>query len=250
MSEPGAGAGARPGTGGTSGNDFHGPAAAQAGQYNTQVNHYAPPRSKAWLAVTGAAAVVLTVGTVLALIKFGSDSDRSAHDGGRVVVPPGAASSPSAAGLATVPAPAQNGSGPSPSGAGAVPADAVQWTGAVRIAEIGPKLDAVPPAAVRFERDIHLVMVNPPRVFGADNGVNTPNLAEWKGPGKPTRKACADLVSSQGTGQFGEVKEGTVICVRTSGGRTAVLTVTSISDSFSTGVMVDAIVWSQVSGGR
>lgn len=247
MSEPGAGG--RPGHGGTSGNDFHGPAAAQAGQYNTQVNHYAPPRSKVWLAVTGAAAVVLTVGTVLALLKFGDDSDGSPRDGGGAAVPPGVASSPSASGLATVPVPAQNGSGSTPSGA-AAPADAVQWTGAVRIAETGPKLDAVPPTTERYGLDIRLGMVSPPRLFGADMASSTTNLAEWKGPGKPTRKACADLVASQGLWQFGEVKEGTVICVRTNGGRTAVLTVTSISDSFGTGVMADAIVWSQVSGGR
>ncbi|MEU1374499.1 hypothetical protein ABZ442_12610 [Streptomyces triculaminicus] len=247
MSDPGA----RPGHGGTSGNDFHGPAAAQAGQYNTQVNHYAPPRSKAWLAVTGAAAVVLTVGTVLALVKFSGDSDGSSRDGGGAAVPPGAASSPSAAGLATaVPAPAQNGAGPTPSGAVAAPADAVQWTGAVRISETGPRLDAVPPTTEKYGLDIRLGLISPPRLFGADMASSTTNLAEWKGPGKPTRKACADLVSSQGTGQFGEVKEGTVICVRTNGGRIAVLTVTSISDSFSAGVMADAIVWSQVSGGR
>ncbi|GHG81131.1 hypothetical protein [Streptomyces griseocarneus] len=247
MSEPGAGAGA--GHGGTSGNDFRGPAAAQTGQHNTQVNHYAEPRSKVWLMVTGAAAVVLTVGTVLALLRLGDDSG-GASQGGQAV-PPGAVPSPQVTGLATAPASAQSGPAASPSGVLAAPSDAVQWTGVVRIAESGPKLDAVPPTTEKYARDVRLALVDPPRLAGADSSLNPTNLAEWKGQGKPGRKECADLVSTQGVGHMmTEVKEGTVICVRTTGGRTAVLTVTSTSNSFSTGVMAETTVWSQASGGH
>ncbi|MFI9203537.1 hypothetical protein [Streptomyces sp. NPDC053048] len=254
MSEPGAGEGPRAGT---SGNDFRGPAAAQTGQFNTQVNHYAEPRSKLWLAVTGAAAVVVTVGAVVLMLKLGDDDGNRDGASPNSAVPPGtspsvtAPVSPSAQAGGGAGAAGAGGVGSSPSGAVSPTEDAVQWTGTVRLAEQGPKLDAVPPTMERYTRDVRLGLVSkPPRLSGSDSLDNETNLAVWQGRGKPSRKECADLVSTQGM-KFAEVSKGTVLCVRTNGGRMAALTVTATSESFTTGVMADAVVWSETaSGGR
>ncbi|WBO65593.1 hypothetical protein [Streptomyces camelliae] len=71
------------------------------------------------------------------------------------------------------------------------------------------------------------------------------NLAVWQGQKMPTRQACSDLISTQGVWMV-EVQKGTVICLKTQAGRIAVLTITSTSDSFSTGVMAQATVWSEI----
>ncbi|MFF6997419.1 hypothetical protein ACFY93_21010 [Streptomyces sp. NPDC008313] len=62
----------------------------------------------------------------------------------------------------------------------------------------------------------------------------------------PTRQECSDLISTQSVSRM-EVKKGTIVCVRTHGGRIAVLTVTSTSNNFNTGVMAQATVWSEIS---
>ena len=120
------------------------------------------------------------------------------------------------------------------------------YTLLVRIAEMGPDLDANPPA-ITDNPDVRLGQVDPPRLSDSDIGdVNPPPLAVWPGPGMPTRQQCATLVSTQGIRTV-EVKKGTVVCLRTDGGRIAVLTITSTTNEFSTGVMAQASVWPEVS---
>lgn len=132
---------------------------------------------------------------------------------------------------------------PAPSASLSSPAGTVQWTGNVRIAEDGLYLDEKPPKLVPGSTgDVDLGSVNPPRLFSFE-----PELAIWPEKTMPTRRECSDLVSTQGIGRI-EATVGAVICVRTMEGRTAVLTITSTSNSFSTGVMAQATVWSEISG--
>ncbi|MEU6970781.1 hypothetical protein AB0A71_24180 [Kitasatospora aureofaciens] len=76
--------------------------------------------------------------------------------------------------------------------------------------------------------------------------LRTADLAVWTGKGMPTRKQCADLVSTQG--QFAAaVAVGTVVC-EDPGRASAVLTITSVTDNFNTGLTAQATVWSKQSG--
>lgn len=109
----------------------------------------------------------------------------------------------------------------------------------MRIAEDGPLLDETPPEIDPNRSDVHLGFIRPPRIFG-DNG-----LAAWAERKMPTRQECSDLISTQGVSNM-EVKKGTVVCVQTRAGRIAVLTVTSTSNDFGTGVMAQATVWSEI----
>ncbi|MFD6311583.1 hypothetical protein [Streptomyces nigra] len=55
-------------------------------------------------------------------------------------------------------------------------------------------------------------------------------LMTWEGSGMPTRAECADLVATQGTHRL-TLKKGDVFCAVPDEGRTAVLTVKSMSGS-------------------
>ncbi|MEU7640906.1 hypothetical protein AB0C11_33395 [Streptomyces sp. NPDC039016] len=90
---------------------------------------------------------------------------------------------------------------------------------------------------------MRLGLIDPPRLVGY--GINNaPSLAVWPHPGMPTRGKCAELVSTQGVNTV-EIRKGMVLCAQTDAGRIAVLTVTSVSNSFSTGEMAQVSVWSE-----
>lgn len=116
----------------------------------------------------------------------------------------------------------------------------------MRIAEAGPILDSVPPKTDNYSDDVRLALIDPPRISGNDASIDPPNLALWSGPAMPTRQQCSDLISTQGIRTV-EAKKGMVFCVKTHAGRIAVLTITSMSDDFSTGEMAQVTVWSEVS---
>ena len=125
----------------------------------------------------------------------------------------------------------------------ASPTASVRWTGEVRIAEDGLTLDEMPPEHIPGgDGDIKLGLVNPPRV----SAMYTPDLALWPGKSMPSEQQCSELVSTQGTRNV-EATVGAVICVSTVEGRTAALTVTATSNSFTTGVTARATVWSGAS---
>lgn len=120
----------------------------------------------------------------------------------------------------------------------------ILYTGPVRIAESGPQLDYNPPKRDNLWYDVSLGLIDPPRISTrSDSKVN---LAVWPERKMPTRQECSDLIATQGVWMV-EVQKGTVVCLKTEAGRTAVLTITSTSDSFSTGVMAQATVWSEIS---
>ncbi|MEV6742625.1 hypothetical protein AB0N14_39530 [Streptomyces sp. NPDC051104] len=135
---------------------------------------------------------------------------------------------------------------PAPSATLSSDSNAIQYTGPVRIAEKGPDLDVDPPNADESGEDVRLALIDPPRITGY--GVtNEPTLALWTGSAMPNRQQCSDRISTQGVPTV-EVKKGTVVCVKTDGGRIAVVTITSTSNYFSTGEMAQVTVWSEVSG--
>ncbi|MEV6425642.1 hypothetical protein [Streptomyces sp. NPDC051662] len=105
-------------------------------------------------------------------------------------------------------------------------------------------LDEKPPKLDRYSADVHLGLINPPRI-SSDTGSDI-NLALWPEQRMPTRQECFDLISTQGVWRV-EVRQGKVVCLKTQAGRIAVLTVTSTSNSFSTGVTAQATVWSEIS---
>lgn len=133
---------------------------------------------------------------------------------------------------------------PAPSASLPDNSNAIQYTGSVRIAESGPQLDYKPPKLDRYTQDVRLALVNPPRI--ATRHDSDVDLAVWHEQKMPTRQECSDLISTQGVWMV-EVEKGTVVCLRTQEGRTAVLTVTSTSNSFGTGVTAQATVWSEIS---
>ncbi|MGW0827880.1 hypothetical protein [Streptomyces sp. NPDC002845] len=133
---------------------------------------------------------------------------------------------------------------PAPSASLSSPASTIQWTGQVRITDDDLYLDEKPPERVPGgSGDVDLGLVNPPRLSSSFE----PDLALWPEKTMPTRRECSDLVSAQGVKRV-EATVGAVICVRTMEGRTAVLTITSTSNSLNTGVTAQATVWSEISG--
>jgi hypothetical protein len=234
-----------------SGNTFGGPTAAQTGGGNTQINNFLLPptqasnsRRRIRTTVGVAATIVLIGAAALAVIDLipGEHPGHTAQASTISTNTNPATSKPSprtAPSHSAVPAPA----------ASLTPdSDTIQWTGTVRIAEAGPRLDLVPPETVSdYTSDITLGLVDPPRISGDDGSGSLPTpLALWTGSKMPTRQDCSDLISTQGVWRV-EVKKGTVLCARTHGGRIAVLTITSISNDFSTGEQAQATVWSAVS---
>ncbi|GAA4680507.1 hypothetical protein [Streptomyces youssoufiensis] len=118
---------------------------------------------------------------------------------------------------------------------------AIQYTGTVRIAGVGPDLDVAPPKLDQDAPDIELDFIDPPRI-----GTDFSGLALWSGPAMPARQQCSDLIATQGVRRV-EVKKGTVVCLQTDAGRIAVLTVTSTSNTFGTGVLAQVSVWPETS---
>ncbi|MGW2492024.1 hypothetical protein ACWCV9_33035 [Streptomyces sp. NPDC001606] len=240
--------------GGVAGNTFQGNTAAQSGPQSTQYNLYlgeqrggrGRPRLIAVLLVAALAVGALTWGLVELSGRGGS---RAAGKGGPGPVPSGPTSpSTSASPHSADSQPSRTagqGDVPAPSASVSSPSNSIQWTGSVRISEYGPMLDKNPPGRSRygFEADVQLGLVDPPRLSSDD-----PTLALWSGHGMPTRQDCSDLVNTKGVTMV-EAKVGSVICLTTKEGRTAVLTITSISNKFSTGVLAQASVWSEAGSG-
>ncbi|MEU3292693.1 hypothetical protein ABZ722_10065 [Streptomyces longwoodensis] len=132
---------------------------------------------------------------------------------------------------------------PAPSASLSPEVNTIQYTGTVRIAYAGPDLDAVPPEISEYDNDVHLGLVEPPRI---STGLSSSAMALWSGSTMPGRQQCSDLISTQAIEQV-EVRKGTVVCLRTDAGRIAVLTVTSTSNGFNAGEMAQVTVWSEVS---
>ncbi|GAA4910135.1 hypothetical protein ACFPM3_11355 [Streptomyces coeruleoprunus] len=237
-----------PGGGHVSDNAFHGSANVQAGGANFQnINHYPPPSRSVWPAVGGVLSVVLAAaaGALLVALKFGDDPDDRGGGQAREPAPASVpALAPGTSGPAAAPRTTPPSTPPAPRTGTEDAADRVQWTGTLRITEEGPRLDERPPVKYSYLRDVWLAQTDPAVLQGSDWSVNSTNLALWQGSTAPTRKDCAELVSTQGIDQV-EVGRGTVVCVRTMYGRTAVLTVVSVSSSLRQGVLAEARVWSE-----
>ncbi|WP_133885571.1 hypothetical protein [Streptomyces sp. BK208] len=131
---------------------------------------------------------------------------------------------------------------PAPSATLSPDSDAIQYTGTVRIAYAGPDLDVVPPRIDENDNDVHLGLVEPPRI---STGLSSSALALWSDSTMPSRQQCSDLISTQTIDPV-EVKKGTILCLRTDAGRIAVLTVTATSNGFNAGEMAQVTVWSRI----
>ncbi|WP_436994516.1 hypothetical protein [Streptomyces sp. enrichment culture] len=107
----------------------------------------------------------------------------------------------------------------------------------------GPQLDQDPPVKSPYTRDVWLAEVDPAVLQGSGiGGVHIENLALWERRDAPTRARCEELVNTQGVAEV-VVHQGSVVCVRTLEGRTAVLTVRSVSTDAGSGILAEARVW-------
>lgn len=236
--------------GGISGNEFHGSGAAQSGSQNTQINNYwpgEPPRGpqRGPLFLGGAVLTVLILtGVIWAVAKSGAhDSSKAAGNGN----PASASTTPSPTPTRTSPSPSLNTGAPAPSASMPTPTSLYLYRGPVRIAERGPQLDSAHPKLVdAFHADVRMTLTGDPPQIGSAAASEVPNLALWSGRGMPTREQCADKVSTEGVKAL-PAEKGEVVCLITQGGRAAVLTLTSVTNKFDTGVEAEATVWSEVS---
>ncbi|WP_139140460.1 hypothetical protein [Streptomyces thermolilacinus] len=254
------------GPGGVSHNTFAEPAVVQGHGGVQNIYNQSPPRGT-WPVALGAASVVLAAaaGAFLALWfddgpGGGETDDRrgaavaSGPAAGRGSPPPGGTGS--AAGRAAptsgaVGPTAADGAAPPDTADGAAPSDAggagerVRWSGTLRISGVsGPQLDQEPPVKSPYTRDVWLAEVDPAVLQGSGiGGVHIENLALWERPDAPTRAQCEELVATQGVAEV-VVRQGSVVCVRTLEGRTAVLTVRSVSTDAQSGILAEARVWS------
>jgi predicted Ser/Thr protein kinase len=118
--------------------------------------------------------------------------------------------------------------------------NAIQWRGDIRIDESGMDLDTVPVThGTPFRNDVGLDDLDSVAEL---RSFNSHDLMVRKGTAMPTRAQCMDLVATQGMEDL-EVVKGDIFCVATDEGRTAVLTVKSVGDDMSTGLMAEATVW-------
>ena len=67
-------------------------------------------------------------------------------------------------------------------------------------------------------------------------------IAQWTGPGRPTRAECDYTILTHPSNIVNNVAEGMQICTRTIQGRIGWLTVTSISPDHGT-LNVMAVIW-------
>ncbi|URM89218.1 hypothetical protein LUW75_03445 [Streptomyces sp. MRC013] len=241
-----------PGSGGasgnTSGNVFDSFAAVQ-GPFGVQHIYHPPPPPprRAWAVVAGVVSVVgAAAAGALLVLHFADEPGAGAR-------PP---AGPAAAGTAAAPAPGTSAPDappggpdtapdtPEPPGEGGAGKDAERWAGTLLIDVNGHVLDERPPVRQPFFGDVRLGEDDPPVLYGSELAApGSTNLALWQRPAAPTREECAELVSAQGVDRV-EVGRGSVVCVRTQGGRTAVLTVVSAGGDARGGVRAETRVWS------
>jgi hypothetical protein len=121
---------------------------------------------------------------------------------------------------------------------------AEQWQGTLLLDTSGGKdLDGARPTTVNsftVDGDIALgLMGDGWQVMAPGGGA----VSQWKGDGKPPgQAACAESVDTTGS-PYAPVSLGTVLCVRTDGGRIARLQVTKLPEDYTFGVQFDAVVW-------
>lgn len=113
----------------------------------------------------------------------------------------------------------------------------VRWHGQITIGNFGIELDDLPPitngSSYTF-RDVSGALIS--------NGNGT--YAPWTGASPPTYGQCHDWVLTNGDASPLPLRSGMELCVRTGGGRTAYVKITSLSsDGFT--AHGQAIVWNQ-----
>jgi hypothetical protein len=134
-------------------------------------------------------------------------------------------------------------SSPGGGGGGSRPSGNVRWQGALVLRMVtGVELDTNPPHPTTGEAgdmaDGDLFYDNREALGNRFYAGDQP-FALWESGGLPDAKGCADAVSTSGTYAL-DPKVGQVLCVRTTGGRMAALTVV---DAQYGGVRFDAVVW-------
>ncbi|GHH60621.1 hypothetical protein GCM10018781_05660 [Kitasatospora indigofera] len=225
-------------------NTIKGSAGLQYGAHGVQVNVPAPAGlGRGVVTMLVLASAVMLAGGLFSLVKlFGPSGDPLPSS------PQPVAPNPGPTGAAPVP---DGSSGPvgasPPAAAPSAAAQGVRWQGRVRMSLLGLRLDAAPPSA--GGGDSADLQLNP--LDGLITGTSGPaglgNLVLWTGRGTPTARQCADSISQDGASYL-QVAEGSVLCVGTRAGRTALVTITSLGTDFVNGGTADVIVWSEISG--
>ncbi|MFE4601960.1 hypothetical protein ACFRKE_14010 [Kitasatospora indigofera] len=225
-------------------NTIKGSAGLQYGAHGVQVNVPAPAGlGRGVVTMLVLASAVMLAGGLFSLVKLFGPSDDPLLSSPQPLAP-----NPGPTGAAPVP---DGSSGPvgasPPAAAPSAAAQGVRWQGRVRLSLLGLRLDAAPPSA--GGGDSADLQLNP--LDGLITGTSGPaglgNLVLWTGRGTPTARQCADSISQDGASYL-QVAEGSVLCVGTRAGRTALVTITSLGTDFVNGGTADVIVWSEISG--
>jgi hypothetical protein len=113
-------------------------------------------------------------------------------------------------------------------------------TGSIAIADPGIDLDDLPPATDPSS----FTVWNDGGQLQSGTGVT---FAAWNGAAKPGYSQCHDWVLTHGVTQL-QLTTGLNMCVLTAGGRTAYVTITSLSGSNTTTAGAKATVWNLPGG--
>ncbi|MCJ1679140.1 hypothetical protein MTF65_17700 [Streptomyces sp. APSN-46.1] len=186
-----------------------------------------------WLGLVSLIAVVVgAVGT------YSLMADTSGSPSGQgVSAPPQGTSGPG------VPSPKAGGDSTGSARVATAPAE--QWRGTLVLdTDGGMELDGKRPTSVDTtvllaSGDINLGLGDRYLVLAGSGGA----VAPWEGQGElPDQAACAELVDTTGS-SGAPVSVGTVVCVRTDGGRIARLQVEKLPEALAFAIRFDAVVW-------
>jgi hypothetical protein len=116
----------------------------------------------------------------------------------------------------------------------------VRWHGSISISDPGIDLDDLPPTTDQS----NFTVWNDGGQLEVGTNVT---FAAWNGAAKPGYTQCHDWVLTHGVQQL-QLTTGLDLCVLTAGGRTAYVTITSLSGSNTTTAGAEATVWNLASG--
>jgi hypothetical protein len=143
------------------------------------------------------------------------------------------------------PPPGGGNGGPPPGGGNGppdIPVTVQMWSGTVTITDAGLWLDQQPPAVADSDvhGDIREYDPGPDGVL-ASNSPGVRDMALWTGSGTPNGTECLAQETEDGTWAV-QAQAGSIVCLRTANGQSAVITVESFPTDYS-GVTADVVIW-------
>ena len=123
------------------------------------------------------------------------------------------------------PSPAQTDPATPPPSSAPPDPNGVQWSGVVRLGA-GIDLDKIPPTLRTSDTDADRWESS--SLFVSSSEAHSQALAPWSEPKPPDRQQCAEILSTQGTTEWGDeggedITTGDIFCLRTSQGRLAAI---------------------------